>query len=61
MGKSTIDDLIKSLEQTSNALFCWSKNNLQGKADKCHTLMSTNDYVGTKVGSIKIANTVDSL
>ena len=44
MIADNVDDLITSLEQASNGLFEWFKNNLlKGNADKCHLLVSTND------------------
>ena len=49
------DDLITSLEQASNSLFEWYKNNLlNSNADKCHMLVSTNDRVSMNVGGFKI-------
>ena len=49
------DDFITSLEQASNSLFEWYKNNLlNSNADKCHMLVSTNDRVSMNVGGFKI-------
>ena len=43
--------VIASLEQVSDALFNWFKNNrLQNNADKCHVLVSTNKLIDIKIG-----------
>ena len=45
----------KSLEQVSDALFNWFKNNrLKNNIDKCHVLVSTNKPVGVKFGDYTI-------
>ena len=50
-----MDDLLTSLEQASNGLFEWFKNNiLKGNADKCHLLISTDDRVNMNVDRFKI-------
>ena len=55
MIADNVDDLITSLEQASNALFKWFKNNLlKRNADKCHFLVSTNDRVSMTLDGIKI-------
>ena len=47
--ENNIDNVIASLEQVSDALFNWLKNNrLKNNADKCHVLVSMNKPVGTK-------------
>ena len=49
--KNNIDNVIASLEQGSNTLFNWFKNNcLKINIDKCHVLVSTNKPVGIKIG-----------
>ena len=49
------DDLITSLEQASNGLIEWFKNNfLKSNADKCYLLVSTNDRVSMNVDGFKI-------
>ena len=49
------DDFITSLDQASNGLSKWFKNNLlKSSADKCHLLVSTNDKVNTNVDKFKI-------
>ena len=49
--KNNIDNVIASLEQVSDALFNWFKNNrLKNNVDKCHVLVSTSKPVGIKVG-----------
>ena len=55
MIADNVDDLITSLEQASNGLFEWFKNNLlKSNADKCHLLVSTNDRVSINVDGFKI-------
>ena len=55
MIADNVDDLITSLEQASNGLFEWFKNNLlKSNADKCHLLVSTNDRVSMNVDGFKI-------
>ena len=50
-----MDDLITSLEQESNGLFEWFKNNfLKSNAGKCHLLISTDDRVNMNVEWFKI-------
>ena len=45
-----IDDLIKSLEEASTALFQWFDNLLKSNPDKCHLLISSNENVTVHVG-----------
>ena len=48
-----IDDLIKSLEEVSTALFQWFDNNLlKNYPDKCHLLISSNENITVKIISI---------
>ena len=55
MIASNVNDLIISLEQTSNGLSEWFKNNLlKSNADKCHFLVNTNDRVRMNVDGFKI-------
>ena len=55
--ENNIDNVIASLEQVSDALFNWFKNNrLKNNADKWHVLVSTNKPVGIKIGG----NTIDN-
>ena len=55
--ENNIDNVIASLEQVSDALFNWFKNNcLKNNVDKCHLLVSTNNPVGIKVGDYAIGN-----
>ena len=50
-----MDDLATSLEQVSNGLFEWFKDNLlKSTADKCHLLISTNDRVSINVDRFKV-------
>ena len=46
MIADNVDDLITSLEQASNGLFEWFKNNLlKSNTDKCHLLVTADDRV----------------
>ena len=55
--ENNIDNVIASLEQVSDALFNWFKNNrLKNNVDKCHVLVSTSKLVGIKVGDYTIDN-----
>ena len=48
-------NVIASLEQVSDTLFNWFKNNrLKNNVDKCHVLVSTSKPVGIKVGDYAI-------
>ena len=50
-----VDDVITSLEQASNSLYEWFKNNLlRSNSDKCHLLLSTKDRVSMNVDGFKI-------
>ena len=54
MIANNMDDLITSLEQASNCLFEWFKNNLlRSNADKCHLLFSTNERVSINLDGFK--------
>ena len=53
--ENNIDNVIASLEQVSNVLFNWFKNNrLKNNFDKCHVFVSTNKPVGIKIGDYTI-------
>ena len=53
--ENNINNVIGSLEQVSDALFNWFKNNrLKNNVDKCHVLVSTNKPVGIKIGDYTI-------
>ena len=55
--ENNIDNVTASLEQVSDALFNWFKNNrLKNNVDKCHVLVSTSKPVGIKVGDYTIDN-----
>ena len=55
--KDNIENFIASLEQVSEDLFNWFKNNrLKRNADKCHVLVSTNKSIGVKIGNYTIDN-----
>ena len=55
--ENNIDNIIASLEQVSDALFNWFKNNrLKNNVDKCHVLVSTNKPVGIEIGGYTIDN-----
>ena len=52
--ENDIDNVIVSLEQVSDALFNWFKNNrLKDNVDKCQVLVSTNKPVGIEIGDYK--------
>ena len=43
IAENNIDNVIASLEQVSDVLFNWFKNNrLKSNVDKCHVLVRTN-------------------
>ena len=55
MIADNVNDVIISLEQTSNGLSEWFKNNLlKSNADKCHFLVNTNGRVSMNVDGFKI-------
>ena len=50
--ENNIENVIASLEQVSEDLFNWFKNNrLKSNADKCHVLVSTNKSRGVNIGN----------
>ena len=52
-----IENIIASLEEASNALFDWFKNNcLKDNHDKCHALISTNRHLNIKTDDYTIGN-----
>ena len=57
--ENDIGNVIASLEQVSDALFNWFKNNrLKNNLDKCNVLVSTKKPVSMKIGDCKIKNRV---
>ena len=55
--ENNIENVIASLEQVSEDLFNWFKNNrLKSNADKCHVLVSTNKSIGVLIGNYTIDN-----
>ena len=55
IAENNIDNVTASLEQVSDALFDWLKNNrLKNNVDKCDVLVSTNKPVGIKIGDFSI-------
>ena len=53
--ENNIDNVIASIEQVSDALFNWFKNNcLKSNLDKCHALAVTNKSVWIKIGDYTI-------
>ena len=55
--EDNIENLIVSVEEASNTLFVWFKNNrLKSNPDKCHSLISTNRHVDIKIGDHTIGN-----
>ena len=52
-----IDGVKASLENASNSLFKWFRDNLfKGNADKCHLLVNVKDEVNMKIGDFNIVN-----
>ena len=52
-----IDDLIKSLEEASTALFQWFDDNLLNiNPDKFHLLIGSNGNITVKIGEYEIEN-----
>ena len=55
--ENNIENVIASLEQVSEDLFNWFKNNrLKNNADKCHVLVSKNKSIGVNIGNYTIDN-----
>ena len=55
--ENNIDSVIESLEQVSDALFNWFKNNrLKNSVVECHILVNTNKPVNIKIGDYTIDN-----
>ena len=55
--ENNIENVIASLEQVSENLFNWFKNNrLKSNADKCYVLVSTNKSIGVNIGNYTIDN-----
>ena len=53
------NDVLVSLENTSEALFEWFKNNiLKSNADKYHLVVSSNENVSIRVSEYEIRNSV---
>ena len=56
-AENNTDNVIASLEQTSDGLFNWLKSNcLKSNVDKCFVLVSKNKPVGIKIGDYTIDN-----
>ena len=54
----SINDVIASLQDSSEKLFKWfSDNQLKGNTDKCHLIVSSDDSTAIKVGESVIKNT----
>ena len=57
IAADNIDDLIKSLEETSSALFQWFDNNLlKNNPGECHLLISSNKSKTVKIGKYETKN-----
>ena len=57
IAANNIDDLIKSLEEASTALFQWFDNNiLTNNPGKCHLPESSNENITVKIGEYEIEN-----
>ena len=55
MIADNVNDLTTILEQASNGLLEWFKNNLlKSNTDKCHLLFSTNDRVSMNTDGFRI-------
>ena len=55
MIADNVNNLITFLEQASNGLLEWFKNNLlKSNADKCHLVFSTNDRVSMNADGFRI-------
>ena len=53
-----IEEIVASLEEILTVIFQWFRNNqLQGNANKCHVLLSTDKQVYVNMGSTQIENT----
>ena len=57
ISADNIDGVIKILEEASEILFKWFKNNLmKTNTEKCHLLVSTNNTVKMKIGNLYITS-----
>ena len=55
-GKN-IDEVVKFLKKASRVIFkCFSDNQFQAKASRCHLLLSTDEHVQVKIGTAQIEN-----
>ena len=55
----SINDVIASLQDSSERLFQWfSKNQLKGNTDKCHSIVSSDDPTEIQVGESVIKNII---
>ena len=55
--ENNVDNVIVSMEQVSDDLLNWFKNNrVKSNGDECHLLVSTNKPVGIKTGDYIINN-----
>ena len=53
----SIDDVIRTLENDSIKLFKWfSDNMMKANKDKCHLIVSSNEYVLMKLDNVEIEN-----
>ena len=55
---NTIEDVISSLQESSEKLFKWfSDNQMQGNSGKCHLILSTNEPAQMQIGKSPIEST----
>ena len=55
IAADNIDDLIKSLEDESTALFQWLGNNLlKNKSGECHLIISSNENITVKLANMRL-------
>ena len=54
-SSSNLDAVINKLEESTNNLFQWSRNNhLKANADKCHLLVTGNYEVSANINEFEI-------
>ena len=57
--RDSINDVITSLQDSSEKLFQWfSDNQLKENTDKCHLIVSSDDCTEIQVGELVIKNTI---
>ena len=57
-ARNTIEDVISSLQKSSEKIFKWfSDNQMQGNSGKCHLIISTNEPAKIQIGEFLIEST----